>query len=372
MQNPQPAKIGISIPLFENLISFRKNTILTVSFLFLIIMHTFGQGQKLIKTVYFEYDNYKLDDEEKNKIDSLLLDYKITSINIQGHCDKNGNNSYNDNLSLKRVKAVTDYLISREINDSIIHINAFGKRKPINRNKNEDEMALNRRVEMEVNCTYNRQTVIMIQGKVVSDQNQPLIAEVSLNDNEGKEVKTVHSDANGNYVLNAKVIANQSYNLTYYNANNFMSSQPVFITEKTRIFKNLTTVLPELKKGKKYLFKNMNYFGGVATMIPASKPSMEALLKLMKKNKNLVIQIEGHVNYPLYMNDRNDPEQIKFNQWLSDERSKMVYDYLISNGINENRLSKIGYGAKYMLYPNAVSEELQEQNRRVEINVVDY
>jgi outer membrane protein OmpA-like peptidoglycan-associated protein len=50
----------------------------------------------------------------------------------------------------------------------------------------------------------------------------------------------------------------------------------------------------------------------------------------------------------------------------------MVYEYLVKNGIEENRLSKIGYGAKYMLYPNAVSDELMEKNRRVEINVVDY
>jgi len=372
MQNPHPASIGMAIPFPVNFISLRKKTILTISFLFLIFIYSFGQGQKLIKTVYFEYDNYKLDDEEKNKIDSFLLDYKITAINIKGHCDKNGNNSYNDNLSLKRVKAVKDYLLSREINDSIIHIDALGKRKPVNKNRNEDEMALNRRVEMEVNCIYNRQTVIMIQGRVVNEHNQPLIAEVSLNDNEGNEVKTTHSDANGNYVFNAQVIVNKPYNLNYYNENNFLSSQPILVSEKTRTFRNLTTVLPELKKGKKYVFKNMNFFGNVATMIPASKPSMEALLKLMRKNKRLVIQIEGHVNHPVYMEDRNDPELIKFDQWLSDERSKMVYEYLVKNGIEENRLSKIGYGAKYMLYPNAVSDELMEKNRRVEINVVDY
>jgi len=97
---------------------------------------------------------------------------------------------------------------------------------------------------------------------------------------------------------------------------------------------------------------------------------MEALLKLMKKNKKLVIQIEGHVNYPVYQEMTDEME--KFNQWLSDERSKMVYEYLVSHGIDEKRLSKIGYGAKYMLYPNAVSDELMEKNRRVEINVIDF
>jgi outer membrane protein OmpA-like peptidoglycan-associated protein len=335
-------------------------------------MHTFGQGQKLIKTVYFEYDNYKIDDEEKNKIDSLLLDYKITSINIQGHCDKNGNNSYNDNLSFKRVRAVKEYLLSKEINDSFIHINAFGKRKPINKNRSEDEMAMNRRVEMEVDCINNKQTDILIRGKVLNDLNQPLIAVVSLNDNDGNEVKTVNSDINGNYIIKTKVLINKPYNLVYYSQNNFISTQPVFINDKTKVFRNLTTILPELKKGKKYLFKNMNFFPDTKVLITASKPSIESLLKLMKKNKKLVIRIEGHVDIPLYREDHNDPEVVKYALLLSYERAKMVFDYLISHGIDEKRLSKIGYGAKYMLYPNAVSDVLMEQNRRVEINVVDY
>jgi outer membrane protein OmpA-like peptidoglycan-associated protein len=372
MQNPQPATIGNAIPLPEHFISFRKKTMLTLSFLFLIFIYTFGQGQKLIKTVYFEYDNYRLDDEEKNKIDSLLLDYKISAINIQGHCDRNGNNNYNDHLSMKRVRAVKEYLLSKEINDSIIHINAFGKRKPVNKNRNEDEMALNRRVEMEVDCIYNKTKPVIIQGNVFNDLNQPVIAEVSINDKDGNEIKSTTSDKSGKYTLNTSLLVNQQYTLNYYNENNFMSSQPIVVRQNSTAFRNLKTVLPELKKGKKYLFKNMNYFGNVAVMIPASKPSMEALLKLMKKNKKLVIQIEGHVNHPLYMEDRNNPEVIKFDQWLSDERSKMVYEYLVSHGIDENRLSKIGYGAKYMLYPNAVSDELMEQNRRVEINVIDF
>jgi flagellar motor protein MotB len=50
----------------------------------------------------------------------------------------------------------------------------------------------------------------------------------------------------------------------------------------------------------------------------------------------------------------------------------MVYKFLISNGIDENRISKIGFSAKYMLNPNAVGNVLMEQNRRVEITLVAY
>jgi outer membrane protein OmpA-like peptidoglycan-associated protein len=60
----------------------------------------------------------------------------------------------------------------------------------------------------------------------------------------------------------------------------------------------------------------------------------------------------------------------EFNQWLSDERAKMVYNYLISKGIKAKRLSTIGFGATKMVNPDAYTESDMAENRRVEINVI--
>jgi outer membrane protein OmpA-like peptidoglycan-associated protein len=88
---------------------------------------------------------------------------------------------------------------------------------------------------------------------------------------------------------------------------------------------------------------------------------VEALYKLMKKNKSMVIRIEGHVN---------GTGQKVFEQFLSEKRAKTVYDYLTKKGIEKERMSTIGYGADKMLYRTPQFEGQASANRRVEINVI--
>lgn len=56
------------------------------------------------------------------------------------------------------------------------------------------------------------------------------------------------------------------------------------------------------------------------------------------------------------------------NQELSENRARSVADYLISQGIDQNRVMSIGYGARYPIASNA-TEEGQARNRRVEITI---
>jgi len=91
-------------------------------------------------------------------------------------------------------------------------------------------------------------------------------------------------------------------------------------------------------------------------------------LSFMKENPTVKIEIEGHVNNQVLMDDSND----KFNQELSEMRAKAVYNYLISNGISSDRLRWIGYGSRRMLYPQAKNEYEEQQNRRVEVKILSY
>ena len=351
-----------------------KKILLITIFLLSACFFSFSQTKTINKTIYFENDKYNLDTEEKQKIDSLFNTYEIQEVLIDGYCDIKGTNAYNDKLSEKRANTVNKYLQHLKINDIIVKINAFGKRKPLNKNSDEMEMAMNRRVEIQISYfeTNENSQFVIIEGNVVNENNKPLIAAVSINDMNGNEINTVTSDHKGSYSIKTVLFKNQTYSINYYNDYSFMASQPILITENNYQFRNLKTVLTALKGGNKYTFKNMNFFADSPEMIPGSKPSMEALLKLMKKNKKLIIQIEGHVNYPLDFLDKDDPKVIIYNQALSDERSNTVYKFLIANGIEEKRLFKIGYGARKMLYPYANDDYQMEMNRRVEINVISF
>ncbi len=61
----------------------------------------------------------------------------------------------------------------------------------------------------------------------------------------------------------------------------------------------------------------------------------------------------------------------EYNQRLSERRANSVRQYLISKGIDENRLSAVGYGESRPKYDNS-REETRRLNRRVEISIENY
>jgi outer membrane protein OmpA-like peptidoglycan-associated protein len=78
----------------------------------------------------------------------------------------------------------------------------------------------------------------------------------------------------------------------------------------------------KLKKGDRILLENLIFRGGTSFLEKESKPLLEELLEVMQNNPRLKIEIQGHVC--CYPNRTNK---------LSKERAKVVYEYLIDNGI---------------------------------------
>jgi outer membrane protein OmpA-like peptidoglycan-associated protein len=368
------------------------NSILTVIFVFLSLACL---SQKT--SIFFKTGDHSLDSKAKHVLDSLSKIAIIEKIYLQGHCDSVGNDEFNDALSDKRVNEVKAYLTSGGFSDKIIEVKALGKRVSLNKNANETERALNRRVEIELvlqkrvdavraeatNSLQPDEAEVAISGIVVNEKNQPIVVEVSLNDKNGHEIQTSSSGKDGRYNLKAVLKKKDDYTLIYYHDSSFISSKIINVSNRRKPYKNLKTILPRLKEGGKYALENFNFEGDTSQLVAASFSSLEALYKLMKKNRSLVIQIEGHVNYPKSRPNPRKPavgthyvppgmDRLEFNQWLSDERAKMVYNYLIEKGIKPKRMSTIGYGATKMLYPDAKTESEEAANRRVEINVVSY
>ena len=100
-------------------------------------------------------------------------------------------------------------------------------------------------------------------------------------------------------------------------------------------------------------------------MIPRSTPSLISLQHLMKKNKQLKIQIEGHIN-----GGELSKSTPSFKQLLSEQRTETVYNYLLEKGIDAKRMSKVGFSDMFMLYPKPLNSYEHEANRRVEIKVI--
>ena len=76
--------------------------------------------------------------------------YPNSLIDVYGHTDSTGSDSYNMDLSKRRADAVARYLISQGVNSARIQTQGMGESYPIADNTTEEGRALNRRVEIKI------------------------------------------------------------------------------------------------------------------------------------------------------------------------------------------------------------------------------
>ena len=86
-----------------------------------------------------------------NQLAQTMNQYNQTTINVAGHTDSTGSDSYNYNLSRQRAASVANYLISRGVSPNRINAVGYGESSPIASNDNEYGRAQNRRVEITIN-----------------------------------------------------------------------------------------------------------------------------------------------------------------------------------------------------------------------------
>ena len=100
--------------------------------------------------ILFGFDKSALSYEAKTNLEKLvkvLNSYADTDIELQGHTDSKGSVSYNQNLSVERASAVSNYLSSKGISSSRLTIKGYGETLPKYTNETADGRSQNRRVE---------------------------------------------------------------------------------------------------------------------------------------------------------------------------------------------------------------------------------
>ncbi len=114
--------------------------------------------------------------------------------------------------------------------------------------------------------------------------------------------------------------------------------------------------------GEKIEIRNLNFLNRSAILIQKSKPILSELLQVLVNNPKLKIEIQGHI----CCQENGDYEDI------STQRAKSIYDFLIENKINSNRLSYKGFGTKVPIFKIPEINEFQANaNRRVEILILE-
>ncbi len=115
-----------------------------------------------------------------------------------------------------------------------------------------------------------------------------------------------------------------------------------------------------LPVGEKVTFHNLYFQKTTATVLEKSFPALDDLVIALKENPSLKIQIEGHTD-----NVGNGKDLME----LSWQRAEAIKSYLVDKGVDDNRISTLGYGSQRPISDN-FSEENRSKNRRVEVRLL--
>ena len=88
--------------------------------------------------------------EKLARVAGIVLAHPGLYLEIEGHTDSVGTDSYNQNLSERRAESVRDYLVQQGISRDAISSHGFGETQPVASNDNAVGRQQNRRVELVV------------------------------------------------------------------------------------------------------------------------------------------------------------------------------------------------------------------------------
>jgi len=115
------------------------------------------QGDDLVlnipSCITFAYDSATVQPQFQRTLDQVadtLRQYNQTYIDVYGHTDSTGSDSYNQTLSQRRATSVADYLSSHGVQSARIGTRGYGESQPIASNDTDAGRAANRRVEVKI------------------------------------------------------------------------------------------------------------------------------------------------------------------------------------------------------------------------------
>lgn len=319
----------------------------------------------LLKTaeqaVYFDFGSFELTPAGDSVVQFFAQRVQggtRPKVYLTAHTDAIGTIAANRELSEKRGAVVRERLLELGVPDSIVLIRPFGEERPTATNDTEAGRQLNRRATMEL---FENVRLTYLEGQIKDLETlkgipaRIFIRSKTLND-------SLDTDTTGFFktaVPDLAVIGIDAFSRGYFFESKMLKINSLQPTE-------LEMALPPAGEGMEMTLKNFYFVGNEAILLPTSRPELARLLKFMEVNQGLRIEIAGHINLP------NAPK-VETNTWhydLSVRRAKMVYDYLVENGISADRMTYKGYGNWEMLFPRTNLESEQSQNRRVEIKII--
>lgn len=208
----------------------------------------------------------------------------------------------------------------------------------------------------------------IIQGKaVVCNTNDGLPGvRVILKNTAAAEEKNTVTDASGKYIHHLS--ESGSYELRGVKDKYFSQTVDVNPSNYDRaqtLFVKLEICLEEADCGRAITLQNVLYDLDKFFIRIDAKPELNRLVQFMQDNPSIRVELSSHTD---------SRASNSYNQTLSQNRASAAVDYIVSQGVNGNRITGVGYGETRLLNncgDNATCSEAQHQiNRRTEMKVI--
>lgn len=150
----------------------------------------------------------------------------------------------------------------------------------------------------------------------------------------GKDGTNIKVSMNGDGSFTQKINRGEIY-VMLANCRGYLNCKQELKTDTISENKNYELEFPLASITKPVLIENIFYDFDKATLTAESTKSLKELVKLLNDNPNVTIELSAHCDYK-----GNDA----YNERLSQRRAESVMKFLITEGIEKERLTAKGYG----------------------------
>jgi outer membrane protein OmpA-like peptidoglycan-associated protein len=203
--------------------------------------------------------------------------------------------------------------------------------------------------------------VHILKGELKDENGNPVTdAAIEISYSGSDEVTKIKVNGDdGKYAAVVKTETKQDVMVTVKKENHAFDSKLIskesFKTDELVIRGNDLNV-KELKLGESYTINDILYATNSAILNDKSKFILKGFARYLKDNPSIQLTIQGHTD------DIGEDNQ---NRTLSENRAMIVKDYLISQGIQANRLASKGFGETQPKVENT-SDTNRAMNRRTD------
>lgn len=124
----------------------------------------------------------------------------------------------------------------------------------------------------------------------------------------------------------------------------------------------LDITLDKVIVGKTFVLENIYYDLDKADIRPDAAKELDKLVEILVDNPNLRIELGSHT-------DVRGSDM--YNLRLSQRRADSAIEYIISKGIERDRLQAQGYGETELIIEDATNEAEHQKNRRTEFKILE-